>query len=190
MWRPCSAGADETKGSTPPSSSLSLAELGSNEVQILKSIFQVSALLTFPPYVWAKIYELPSSSHFQSRLVTLVWCIWGELWIIFILPHRTPPSKHPVTVRITRGRCSGMKWCRKTETDREGDWNGEKRRVGVSYLQRPCSRVCSFFVFFHYVAPRDALQTRNTAIWEWDSTISYLSDVFTNSSGKSYWFHL
>ena len=36
------------------------------------------------------------------------------------------------------------KRCKKTGTDREGGWNGEKRRVSVSCLQRACSPLPGF----------------------------------------------
>ena len=59
---------------------------------------------------------------------TLVWCILRGI-IIFIQRPIITRSEH-----ITHGRRSETKT--KTSEAEEGDWNMEKSRVGVSYLQR------------------------------------------------------
>ena len=72
----------------------------------------------------------------------------------------------------------------KTETEREGDWNGEKRRVSVSYLDFLIFSLC--WCLGCFTDPKYSyLKT-----WEWDSTINCLCDAFRNSWDKSHWFHL
>ena len=111
-----------------------------------------------------------SSSHFQNRLV---WLIWGDSWVIFTLHHCMLPSHHHNTdfnlsVHITHGRRSETKQrCKKqkkTETDRDEDWNGEKR-----YLQTPCGPQPGFSILSlcccsgNFINPKCDYMTS----WEW-----------------------
>ena len=77
----------------------------------------------------------------------------GNYGLFFIFRHCMPPSRHHRTdfnlsVHITHGRRSETKQrCQKMGTDREADWNGEKRLVSVSYQQRACSPLPGFSYF-------------------------------------------
>ena len=67
-----------------------------------------------PPLV-SKVHKY---KYILYRLITLLWSIWGELWIMYIWHHCMPPSQHYKTdlsnsVHIMHGRRSETRQRRK-----------------------------------------------------------------------------
>ena len=92
-------------------------------------VWQLAHFPTFPTFSYIFNTDICSSYslNFLNRLVTLVW-----MYLWWIIPrHCTPPSQYHMA-DFDVWRHNGVK------PDRQGDWNGKKRRVGVSYLQRSC----------------------------------------------------
>ena len=106
------------------------------------------------------------SSHFQNRFITLFW-----EHLKGIMGYFDSASLH---VAFSTSKDSRSK----TDTDREGDWNGEKRHVSVSYLQRPCS-LC-VLLLSQFAAVLGTLH--RPRMWLFDILgINYLCGALTNS---------
>ena len=113
------------------------------------------------------------SSHFQNRLVTLVWCIWGELWIIFYFP-----SSH-ATFQTSRDSAYHTGQMLQDEMMQE-DRSRHRGRLERGEKACWCLVSAEIFLSSHFVAAWTLYQLKCDVLGS-----NYLCGAFRNSWDKS-----
>ena len=103
--------------------------------------------------MWCEYHYPP----YSFKTGSLLWfdCVWGEFWIIlnfFVSMFAAFPTSQdwsqPLCARQTMADVARGNNVKDVRRRKRTERNGEKRRVSVSYLQRPCCRLLPGFSYF------------------------------------------